>query len=130
MYFPDYVKILQKNYKRRPGNEVLCTTLFDSVIEPLDLRSKNNDVVTITPATISLIMNRKADIPSHIRDNIYDDKVLSTIVAYFERRIVRYMRPEQSDICLQFINELQNDSDLSLQRLSEFKLMATPNTFA
>ena len=130
MLFPDYVKLLKKNYKKRPGNDELCTTLFDSVIGPLDLKSKNNEMVTFSPSLISNIMNRKADIPGHIRDNIYEDKVSDTIVDYFEKYIVSDMRPEKADICLEFMKELNKDEDLSKQRLAEFRMMARPETFA
>ena len=130
MFFPDYVKLLKKNYKKRPGNDDLCTTLFDSVIGPLDLKSKNNEMVTFSSALISNIMNRKADIPGHIRDNIYEEKVADTIVDYFEKYIVSDMRPEKEDICLEFMKVLSKDEDLSKQRLVEFKMMARPETFA
>ena len=130
MFFPDYVKLLKKNYKKRPGNDDLCTILFDSVIGPLDLKSKNNEMVTFSSALISNIMNRKADIPGHIRDNIYEEKVADTIVDYFDKYIVSDMRPEIDDICLEFMKELDKDEDLSKQRLSEFRMMAKPKTFA
>lgn len=128
MLFSEYVSLLKAHFCKSISNEQLCGILLDAVIVPLDLRSKNGDLLLLDKATVSKIMNDKQNVPRQIRDNIYEPAVLSGIVGYFDDNIVSELVPKRDDLCFQMMEALRADRALSPQHLAEFQMLAMPSS--
>lgn len=130
MIFPKFIVILKSFFRRRISNDKLCTLLFGSVIETLDLKNRYGDPVYIDKRTISKIMNQKQGIPVSIRNHLYDEEVIRNMVPYFQNHIANQLIPEFDDLFYQIMQEIDKDADLSPQRKAAFRMMANRDTAA
>ena len=130
MLLAKYIELLQKHFKKSISNEELWNLLAGSVIDPLNLKNKNGEVLYYDKRVVSELMAGKKNIPVKIRDNIYEQAVLDTIVAYFETNIVSELMPDIDDLCFQLIKLIEADEELSPQRKASFRLLAHKNTIA
>lgn len=131
MFFSEYCRILQNNYKITIDNEGLCKTLFDFVIIPADLRDSKNKLshMFVSPSVISKILNHSAPIYKQIRDHIYDYRVTEKLVKNFDEVIVPELKPEKHDLCFQMM-EIINSDNISPITKNKYKKLAKPNTIA
>ena len=127
MQFGEYVNILKKHYKVTISDQVLCTTLFDFVIEPAKLKDKNNELLTIPNSSISRMLNGIAPIHTKIRDNIYNDAVITALGDNINTHIVPELIPDDiDDLCFQIMQVIEKDP-ISESRKAQFKIIANKN---
>lgn len=126
MIFADYVRTLKKHFKRKISDQELCEILFDSIISPLDLKNRNNEVLTLDKAEVSRIMNGRKNIPKILQDHVYDQIVLDDLEEYFDTKIITELVPDKSDICYQLMNLIEETEDMSPSRKANLRLLANP----
>lgn len=129
MYFSDYIKILQNHFKVSIGEYEICSILFDFVIMPADLLNGKGEILTISKGSVSKIMNNSASINTQIRDNIYNEKVIASLVDSFENQIVPELTPELEDLCFQMLEQINRDN-ISPSYKADFEMLARPDTIA
>lgn len=127
MLFKDYYKILKSFLAEGVSNEDFCMLLFNSVIGPMDLKTKDGEIVYYNKSRISGIVNGKVPVPAAIRDNVYNIKVQKTIVDYFKRNIVSRLSPNIEDLCFQLISLIEDDDKISPSSKELLKSVANPS---
>ena len=127
MLFKDYYKILKSFLAEGASNEDFCMLLFNSVIGPMDLKTKDGEIVYYSKSRISEIINGKVPVPAAIRDNVYNTKVQNTIIEYFKRNIVSRLSPNFEDLCFQLISLIEDDDKISPSSKELLKSAANPS---
>lgn len=130
MYLKEYLKIIQQNFTSQIGEEELFRLLFDSIILPLNLTNSNGEPLDYSKSYISSILNRNRPIPSALRENYYNPKVIDGITEYFEENIVKELIPEKNEICYQLMSLVANDSSISPIGKSNLQMIAHPATLS
>ena len=130
MDFPDYVKTMRPFFAKSIGNEELCGILFDSIIDPLQLKDKNGGLLFYDKTYISHIMNRKRGVPVNIRDNIFEPKVTSSIVSYFQKNIISALAPNKDDLCYRYAKLIEADESLSPSHKGRLLMLANEASMA
>jgi len=67
----NFVKIFRKYSSKYSSNVDCLNDLFYIISEPLKLKNKNNKEYSISKGDVSDIMNRKEEVPSLIRNGVY-----------------------------------------------------------
>ena len=127
MLFKDYYKILKSFLAEGASNEDFCMLLFNSVINPLDLKTKDGEPVYYSKSKISTIVNGKISVPAAIRDNVYNKRVQNTIIEYFKSNIVSRLSPNVEDLCFQLISLIEDDDTISPASKESLKYVANPS---
>ena len=130
MKFSQYFFTLKNYFIAKISNEELFRLLMDSIIQPLNLTSADGDLIDFSKSRISGFVNDTRPLPSIIQENVYNEKVVDTIVDYFEQNIVSELSPNKDDLCYQIMQLINNDSSISPISKSKFKMMAKPSTIA
>ena len=131
VHFGDYVRVLKKHFSKSITNEELCRILFDSIINPLDLKSiKSNEPVDYSKGRFSEIISGKRPVPAQIRDSVYEPLVVQSINEYFEQNIVSELVPNRNDLCYQMMELINSDPSLSPATKANLQMLASPTTTA
>ena len=130
MVFAEYVNVLKKHFKQSISDKELCGILFDAIIEPLDLKNRNGELLTVDKAEVSRIMNGKKKIPTALQEHIWDKPVLDGLEKYFEINIVAELVPDTSDLCHQLMNLIEQDENISSAHKATLRLSADPKSIA
>lgn len=130
MYLKEYLKIIQQNFATQIGEEELFRLLFDSIILPLNLTNSNGEPLDYSKSYISSILNRNRPIPSVLRENYYNPKVIDGLTEYFEQNIVKELIPAREEICYQLMSLVTNDSSISPIGKSNLQMIAHPATLS
>ena len=130
MYFADFVNVLKRHFRRTISNDELCGILFDSIIRPSDLKNRNGEIPTIEKNEISRIMSRKINIPSLLREHVYDEAVFNGLTEYFQVNIVSELVPDQRELFHQIMKLIDADDDISPEHKASLRILANPNSVA
>ena len=107
MVFAEYVNVLKKPFKHSISGNELCRILFDAIIERLDLKNRNGELLTVDKADISRIMNGKKKIPTALQGHVWDKLVIDGLEEYF-KTIFRRILHIDAHVCPSFGSESLN----------------------
>lgn len=130
MRFCEYFEVIKNNYAKSISNDALCLQLFDSVIEPLRLTNSNGELVSYGKQRLYEFARGERPVPGIIRDNVYEPKVVSKIVDYFDQYIVSELVPNREDICYQIMRLVEEDEAIAPETKANLQMIAKPDTVA
>ncbi len=111
----------------------LITLLYDAVAEPIDLKNKKGDPITVSKGTASKIMNRtKGGNPNRdIRKHSKDPAVLDSIEGFFQKNVVkRLLKDSEDDLIHRLRNIIESDGLISDAKRDELLALAQKKTLA
>ncbi len=111
----------------------LIELLYDAIATPANLVNKSGEVITVSKAAASKIVNRqKGGNPLKIiKDHSTDQIVLKTIDSYFETKVVSRLIPgNEDDLIYRLKTIIENDVTISPEDKNELVALAKKNTFA
>jgi hypothetical protein len=99
--FSVFLMALRDAWKGPTSDEELVNLLYGFVWEPADLLNRKGDVVYCDATTASRLRNRKTNVASEIKDHCFDDAVVESLPASFQKSVVPRLQESKTDLLIE-----------------------------
>ena len=127
--FASYTKTLKIGLVGFSSDEELIRTLFNCLINELDLKGKNGEPIDVSKTLVSDYLARRRPVPKKIKDASVHPAVCQNAEQYFQTFFIPCINPHNLDDLLDAIAKLiENDTGLTKKVRKQFEELRTTAT--